>query len=309
MHIAWFGENRRVRLLHLAPASKERAIRRAGLAWRRARAPDETGTVAVLPRAIFAMPVVPAFWPSLQWLRELRRWHDERMVAVHFRLPDDELVHVGRFGEAHRLLPAAAAARWVMDHPDGAQVVVARSIPRRDVVAVRTAPQLVGWTGKPDGDGRGSCVCAVCLPPGLRELMRRVRGAFRTGVERARRASDEAELRGALASLQVPLERARGRFPIAPVLAFAGAESARVRAEVAELLGLYRRREAEAPLLALVADEDDDVRDAAVWSLLHTSGARRTGELLRGASAEVMASFDELAELDSSGPTRKRRRR
>ena len=80
------------------------------------------------------MPVVPSFWTSHQWLRELRRWHDERMVAVHFRLPDDEPVHVGRFGEAHRLLPAAAAARWVMDHPDGAQVVVARSIARRDVV-------------------------------------------------------------------------------------------------------------------------------------------------------------------------------
>ena len=169
-----------VRLLHLAPASKERAIRRAGLSGRRARVADESGTVLVLSRAIFAMPVVPSFWTSHQWLRELRRWHDERMVAVHFRLPDDEPVHVGRFGEAHRLLPVAAAARWVMDHPDGAQVVVARSIARRDVVAVRATPQLVGWTGKPDGGGMGSCVCIVCLPVGSRDLTRRVRGAFRT---------------------------------------------------------------------------------------------------------------------------------
>ncbi len=298
-----------MRLLHLAPASKERAIRRAGLSGRRAHVRDEAGAVLALPRAIFAMPVVPSFWTSHQWLRELRRWRDERMVAVHFRLPDDEPVHVGRFGEAHRLLPAAAAARWVMDHPDGAQVVVARSIARRDVVAVRAPPQLVGWTGKPDGDGMGSCVCAVCLPPGTRELMRRVRGVFRTAVERARRATEEAELRDALSNLQMPLERARGRFPVAPVLAFAEDESARVRTTVAELLGFYRRREAEAPLVALVADEDDGVRDAALWSLIHTSGARRAGELLRGASAEVIASLDELVELDSSGPTRKRRRR
>lgn len=298
-----------MRLLHLAPASKERAIRRAGLSGRRARVADESGTVLVLSRAVFAMPVVPSFWTSHQWLRELRRWHDERMVAVHFRLPDDEPVHVGRFGEAHRLLPAAAAARWVMDHPDGAQVVVARSIARRDVVAVRATPQLVGWTGKPDGGGMGSCVCIVCLPVGTRDLTRRVRGAFRTAVERTRRATDEAELGDALSGLQVPLERARGRFPIAPVLAFADHESASVRTTVAELLGRYRRREAEAPLLALAADADDGVRDAALWSLIHTSGARRAGELLRGAAAEVIASLAELVELDSSGPTRRRRYR
>jgi hypothetical protein len=298
-----------VRLLHLAPSSKERAIRRSGLAGGRVRIADETGAVVALPRAVFAMPVVPGFWTSHQWLRELRRWHDERMVAVHFRLPDQEPVHVGRFGAAHRLLPAAAAARWVMDHPEGAQVVVTRSIPRRDVTALRAVPQLVGWTGKPETDASRRCVCIVCLPGGSRDLMRRVRAAFQAGVDQARRAGDEKELLAALADLEVPLERARGRLAIAPVLAFAAAESADVRAAVAGLLGLYRRREAEPPLLALAADDDEEVCAAAVWSLLHCSGARRAGELLRGAAVDVIATFDELVELAADGPRRKRRRR
>lgn len=129
------GENPRpMRFLHLAPASKERAIRRSGLVGRRAAFADETGATRTLAKAVYAMPVVPDFWTSHQWTRELRRYGDERIVAVYFRVADDEPVYVGRYGQPHRLVAAAAAARWVMDHPDGAEVMLARSVARREVV-------------------------------------------------------------------------------------------------------------------------------------------------------------------------------
>jgi len=43
-----------------------------------------------VPRAVYAMPIVPDFSVTYQWLRELRRFHRERMVAVHFVVPSDE---------------------------------------------------------------------------------------------------------------------------------------------------------------------------------------------------------------------------
>ena len=150
-----------MRFLHLAPAARERSIRRSGLAGARASFPDEAGAALVLPRAVYAMPVVPDFWTLHQWTREMRRRNGERLVAVHFRLPDDEPVHVGRYAQPHRLLPAAAAARWVMDHPEGAEIVVPRKVTRREVVAVRQAPQLVGWVQSPDEKDPFGCVCAV----------------------------------------------------------------------------------------------------------------------------------------------------
>jgi hypothetical protein len=102
-----------VRLLHLAPASRERAILRAGLAGAGTTLSVEAPAGrATLRRAVFAMPFVRDFSASQQGLRELRRGHDERMVAVHFCVPDDEPVYVGRFGEPHRVLAATEAARW-----------------------------------------------------------------------------------------------------------------------------------------------------------------------------------------------------
>ncbi len=90
-----------MRLVHLAPESKERAIRKSGLAGSKAVLSVSGGRTLVVPRAVFAMPVVSDFWTTFQWLRELRRAHDERLVAVYFRIADDEPVHVGRYNEPH----------------------------------------------------------------------------------------------------------------------------------------------------------------------------------------------------------------
>ena len=83
-----------MRLVHLAPASRERSIRRVGLRGARVRLLAPRGQTIVVDRAVFAMPVVRDFWTTYQWLRELRRWHDERMVAVSFRISDREPVLV-----------------------------------------------------------------------------------------------------------------------------------------------------------------------------------------------------------------------
>jgi len=299
-----------MRFLHLAPAAKERAIRRSGLTGARAAIQDEAGVAVALARAVFAMPVVPDFWTSHQWTRELRRRSGERLVAVHFRLADDEPVHVGRFGQPHRLVTTAAAARWAMDNPDGAQVVVPRGIARREVVAVREAPQLVGWVQSTEKEDPFNCVCTACLPPGTPELMRRVRAAFRAGIDRARRAGDdEDELVGGLGDLQLALERARGRLAPEPVLAFARSPSPRVRREVAWLLRFFRPRQVEETLVALASDADEGVRENAVDGLLSVSGAVRAGLLLDHAPAEVRAKLAELVEVDASPLLAKKKRR
>jgi len=300
-----------MRFLHLAPAARERSIRRSGLAGARASFPDEAGAALVLPRAVYAMPVVPDFWTLHQWTREMRRRNGERLVAVHFRLPDDEPVHVGRYAQPHRLLPAAAAARWVMDHPEGAEIVVPRKVTRREVVAVRQAPQLVGWVQSPDEKDPFGCVCAVCLPDGTPELMRRVRAAFRAGLDQARRAGgDEDALVDGLSKLQTPLERARGRIAPAPVIAFARSPSVQARRQVAWLLGFFRARQVEETLLALAGDVDEEVRENAIDALLRAGGVERARVLLADGPAELGAKLEELVELDASlGMVRKRRRR
>src|SRR5260221_5699015 len=112
-----------MRFLHLVPVSRERAIKRAGLSGSKLTLTTTNGTRS-LPRAICAMPIIWDFWTTHQWLRELRRGHDERLIAVCFRVDDDETVHVGGYNEPHQPMRARASASWVAEHPAGAEVVV-----------------------------------------------------------------------------------------------------------------------------------------------------------------------------------------
>ncbi|MFT3924488.1 MAG: hypothetical protein QM778_18260 [Myxococcales bacterium] len=62
-------------------------------------------------------------------MRELRRHHDERVLAVHVRGKDDDAVLVGRFGTPQRETSLGDAIRWTRSHPWGAQIVMLHAVP------------------------------------------------------------------------------------------------------------------------------------------------------------------------------------
>ncbi len=88
--------------VHLTPESRVARIRRNGI--RRLRKPAGN-----FPGGVFAAPVTRDFSVSHQWLRELKRSHAGPIVGVYFRVPDDERVWVGHYGQAHRSRTAAEA--------------------------------------------------------------------------------------------------------------------------------------------------------------------------------------------------------
>src|SRR5688572_6618962 len=92
---------------------------------------------------VFAMPVTPNFQISHQWVREMKQWRRGSMVGVYFRIPDDEMVWVGRYNEQHQQLTAAQAAAQVMAQTimTGVQVVIPRRIFPKEVVHIRSLPQ------------------------------------------------------------------------------------------------------------------------------------------------------------------------
>jgi hypothetical protein len=133
--------------VHLAPLAHARHIRRVGLA----------------PRT-FASPVVPDFARTHQWLRELLRWRKGPLVGIYFRLPGDEPVLVGRYGQRHdRLTADEAVARLVAAAAPGLEVIVPRRVRRAELLGVRSLPQVVGWRYFPEAKGRRPSTCPCCL--------------------------------------------------------------------------------------------------------------------------------------------------
>jgi hypothetical protein len=113
---------------------------------------------------VFAMPVTPNFQITHQWVREMKQWRRGMMVGVYFRIPDSELVWVGRYNEQHQQMTAAQAAAHIMSHTamTGVQVVIPRRIVPKEILRIRTLPQLVGWRHYPDAHGKRPWACECC---------------------------------------------------------------------------------------------------------------------------------------------------
>jgi hypothetical protein len=114
------------------------------------------------------MPVLPNYFVTHQWLRELKRSWRKNLVGIYFRLPRDERVWVGHYNQNHKELPLGRAIRVILDAKDarGYELIVARDISPKAIHSIREIPQVVGWRYEPDAHGKTPCPCPVCLPRG-----------------------------------------------------------------------------------------------------------------------------------------------
>jgi hypothetical protein len=158
-------------LVHVADARDASRIERAGLVPARWRAPERRG--------VYAMPVLPSYFVSHQWVRELKRRGMRTVVAVYFRVPDREPVVVGHYNAQHTAMSAARAARVIAKaaDPRGYEVLLPRRIAAGEIHAIRPVSQLVGWRYYPGSHGRAVCGCPACLSKG-QIRSRRLREAY-----------------------------------------------------------------------------------------------------------------------------------
>jgi len=143
--------------VHLAPESRVAVMRRVGI--RRRRAYRE------FPGGVFAVPVTRNFYISHQWLRELKRRNQGPLAGVYFRIPDDERVWVGHYGQAHRWMTAAEAGNEFATAADaqGWEVVIPRRIEAGEIHKVRNLSQVIGWRFSPTSKGKPPfCPCPFC---------------------------------------------------------------------------------------------------------------------------------------------------
>jgi hypothetical protein len=143
-------------LVHIASEKDLGSIRRAGIRIGKGRS------------GVYAMPVLKNFVASHQWLRELKRGGARTLCAVHFRIPDSETVLMGHYSKEQVEITAAQAAHAIMhaEDPLGMQIIVPRGIAAKEIHAIRSVPQVIGWRYFPGAHARKPCGCPYCQPSG-----------------------------------------------------------------------------------------------------------------------------------------------
>jgi hypothetical protein len=143
--------------VHIAAEKHSERIRRGGLSKVRA-------AWGSFPGGVFAVPVTPNFFLTHQWLRELKRSNEGPLVGVYFRIPDDEQVWLGHYGQNHCWMSAAKAVAVFTNGKDlcGWEVVIPRRIGADELHRIRDLPQVVGWRYMPGAHGVKPCGCDYC---------------------------------------------------------------------------------------------------------------------------------------------------
>lgn len=153
-------------LVHLIDDRSRASILRSGIRGAAAII-RSTGADVDLARVVYAMPVLPNYFVTHQWLRELKREGMRTVSGVYFRLRSDCLVWVGRYNGEHRLVSVGHAIALIMSEQDprGWQLAVPGTVPAKAIHAVRRVPQVVGWRYHPESHDTGpwKCLCAFCL--------------------------------------------------------------------------------------------------------------------------------------------------
>lgn len=137
-------------LVHLADERHAAKIKKNGLKMGR--------------RGLFCMPVLPHFYVSHQWLRELKRFGGKTFVGVYFKTESSEKVYAGRYNEPHRHIELGEAIREIItiEDPLGYELILDRKITSGEIEKIRHLPQNIGWRYQPHAKGKPPCGCKFC---------------------------------------------------------------------------------------------------------------------------------------------------
>lgn len=178
------------RLVHIAPLAEAKKIRRNGIRARTVR-----GWIVGHDRFVWAFPLLPSYTLTHSWMRELKRLGPTSLVAVTFKVADDELAFARHYRDQPIAMSAAEAAGLIHARPDprGFEIVIPRSIGPREIVRIAVLPKGIGWRYFPEAKSsdRWPCDCVMCAPRGEVKARR-----YRERVPELQRRYEERRARG-----------------------------------------------------------------------------------------------------------------
>ena len=146
--------------VHLTSSKYEKDILRGGI--------KSTNVGEAINRGVFAVPVIPNFYISHQWLRELKAYGQKTIIGVYFRIPDSEPVYISHYLSKKRRYTASEAAGLIhnLDEAEGYEVLIPRKIEKNEIHKIRMLPQVTGWRYQPNSHKKHYCGCPICVRPG-----------------------------------------------------------------------------------------------------------------------------------------------
>jgi hypothetical protein len=224
------------------------------------------------------MPVLPNFYVTHQWLRELKRNGVKTFIGVYFKVDSAELVFAGKWNEPHKHITLGEAIKEIMtlEDPLGYELIVDRKIEPNEIEKVKSLPQTIGWRYWPYSKGkRPFCSCEYCIRSSIKANRIRERFNPRTKVEdygsllnKIKLSQNDEDVKDLLFKIQT---KKRKTDP-SELMFLLDKYDNYVNRVLASTLGYFRHKNTESLLIELLSHPDPGVRQYSADSIMKIKG-------------------------------------
>jgi hypothetical protein len=149
-----------ITFVHLVPEKEVKSILRSGIKTSEVYGKE-------IKNGVFCMPLTQDYFATYQWLRELKRKGQNKFLAIHFKVPDNEEVLFGHYGnrEDNKKVTASEAVKLMMEseNKQGIEIIINRKIDKKEIVKTVHINNNVGWRYYPGSHARKLCKCTGCI--------------------------------------------------------------------------------------------------------------------------------------------------
>ena len=226
---------------------------------------------------IFCMPVLPNFYITHQWLRELKRRGVKTFAGVYFRVDSSQMVFAGRYNQEHTHITLGQAIKEIMslDDPLGYELIIDRKIEPKEIDKIRSLPQNIGWRYQPGSKGKKPCSCDYCIKGDIKANKIRERlnpkdkiEDYQTLVSKIMNSQNDEEVEELLCKIQTK----KRRSDPSELMHLLDKYNSYVNCALASTLGFFRHKNTEALLISLLSHQDPEVRDCGAESVMKIKG-------------------------------------
>ena len=228
-------------------------------------------------KGIYYMPVMPNFYISHQWLRELKRFKGNTFVGVYFKVSGSQKVFAGKFNEPHKNITLNEAIKEIqsVQDPLGYELIIDRKIEQKEVHKIQHLPQTIGWRYKPGSNGKKPCSCDYCQKGKIKAS--RIRKKYEQKEKPLQYAEILSKLQtendqSKIDSLFDMIRKKRRSSDPNKLLFLLEKNSDLINQDLALILRKFRHKNTKNILLKLLEQNDDTTREYAADSLLELYG-------------------------------------
>lgn len=238
-----------------------------------------------IKKGIYCMPVLKNYMISHQWLRELKQSGQNNIVGIYFKLKADELVWFGHYNKAHIRITAAEAVKAMIDSDDGQgfEVIIPRTITRKEIYKVRQIPQVIGWRYYPGSHQKKLCLCPACIQKGTFKSTRIRENRYYDLLAKLRAEKNELEILNLLSEINELIVYTSHHLKNIHDFDFLLANSSdRIKAALAYTISRFRSQKVLPFLSGLLTNDNEEVKRASAEGVM---------DIMRGKGLQFLEKY------------------